>query len=565
MERRTWDTFGVATNSTPTFTMRSTLLALSSFTFLGASAQWTTPDVNTRVSGNGNVSAATPMSAPGPEGSTYITWFEAATGYRLMMQRLDANGLPLWAAGGIVVSDEPQNSALFRYDLASDNAGNAIVAFQDERTGTLDIVAYRVAPDASMLWGDGITLPTPDSDGLAPVIGVLNDDRVVIAWNTGRSPSTVAYRILPTSGVPAAADPAEITGVGSCGRPRIVPNSDGGFWIQYAHQQGSFLNPATMLAKRFDDSGAEVGAVTVSTATISGFYFPASISDGHNGFYIAFNSGNASNANLTDVYVQRVRGDGSTWSATGTAVEIGATTNRYANNTAPALLSDLFGIAIAYSRKDANQTTGGINVQRFDTAGTAMLGNAGALVVAPSNALPEPFGTVAYTGMHALFAYTIGGFGAETAHAIVVDQNGAADAQFGTIAVATTASGIDDAALVPFVNGSTVAIWQDDRFGGSVLAQNIVVDNGASIAERSARGVQLLHGDQLELLFTETYSNDIFVTTHSVDGKRLGDQRIATPLSGSRVALALPPHAHGMVLISVSDLRGHVVLKGVVH
>ena len=143
--------------------MRSPLLALLITACTAATAQWTTPTENTRVSGTGSVEAATPMSAPGPDGSTYITWFEGASGYRLMMQRLDADGFALWDAGGIVVSDEPQNSALFRFDFTSDNAGNAIVAFQDERSGNLDVVAYRAAPDGTMLWGDGIALTTPGS------------------------------------------------------------------------------------------------------------------------------------------------------------------------------------------------------------------------------------------------------------------------------------------------------------------------------------------------------------------------------------------------------------------
>lgn len=544
--------------------MRSTLLLITLALFTTTTAQWTTPDVNTRVSGNGSVAAATPMSAPGPEGSTYITWFEGTSGYRLMMQRLDMDGVPMWDAGGIVVSDEPQNSALFRFDFTSDHAGNAIVAFQDERGDDLDVVAYRVAPDGSMLWNNGISLPTPQSTGLAPVIGVLSDDRVVIAWTTSRSPSTIAFRILPASGVPVQSDPIEISDVGNCGRPRIVANTDGGFWIQYAHQQGSFLNPATMYAKRFDADGTVILQATVSSSTISGFYFPACISDGRNGFYIAFNSGNAGNMNMTDVYVQRVRGNGSTWSATGTAVETGATTNRYANNTAPALLSDQFGVLIAYSRKNGNQSEGGINVQRFDTAGTAMLGTNGSMVVASSSALPEPFGTVAYTGMQALFAYTNGGFGTETAFAILVDQNGAADTQLGTIPVAVTASALDDAALLPFMNGSTVAVWQDDRFGGSILAQPIVVDNGAAIIEYHQHGVRVLHGTQLELLFTEGFKGPLVMNLHGMDGRLIGQRSLTSQNAGARLPIPVPNDFSGPMLIHLGNGQERVVLRAII-
>ena len=529
--------------------MRSPLLALLITACTAATAQWTTPTENTRVSGTGSVEAATPMSAPGPDGSTYITWFEGASGYRLMMQRLDADGFALWEAGGIVVSDEPQNSALFRFDFTSDNAGNAIVAFQDERSGNLDVVAYRVAPDGTMLWGNGIALTTPGSTGLAPVIGVLNDDRVVIAWTTDRSPSTAAYRILPATGLPVQADPEEISSVGNCGRPKVVPNSDGGFWIQYAEQQGSFLNPAIMYATRFASDGTPLLNSQVSTRTISGFYFPAPISDGHDGFYIAFNSGNAANASLTDVYLQRLRDDGSTWTEAGTAVETGATTNRYANNTAPALLNDADGLMIAYSRKNTSQSEGGIHVQRFDTAGTALLGANGVNVVASSADLPEPFGTVAAID-GACFGYSTGGFNSETIRAVIV----AGDVY--PIAVASTPSSIDDAVLLPFQGAQAVIVWQDSRFGGSVLAQPIVVPTTAGITERDGSVVQLVFGDGPALFFATSTATPTTLMIHAADGKCVAERNLPPQPTGALVPLTFADQAAGVLFISLSGENG---------
>jgi hypothetical protein len=535
--------------------MRSPLLALLLTACTATTAQWTTPTANTRVSGAGSVEAATPLSAPGPDGSTYITWFEGASGYRLMMQRLDADGVALWDDGGIVVSDEPQNSALFRFDFTSDLAGNAIVAFQDERSGNLDVVAYRVAPDGSMLWGDGIALTTPGSTGLAPVIGVLNDNRVVIAWTTDRSPSTVAYRILPATGLPASEDPEEISNVGNCGRPKVVPNSDGGFWIQYAEQQGSFLNPATMYATRFASDGTPLLNSQVSSRTISGFYFPAPISDGHDGFYIAFNSGNAANASLTDVYLQRMREDGSTWSEPGTAVETGANTNRYANNTAPALLGDDEGLMIAYSRKNTSQSEGAIHVQRLDTAGTALLGANGVSVVASSAALPEPFGTVAATD-GACFAYSSGGFNSETIRAVLLGANGDVYDPPGTIAIASTPSSIDDAVLLPFQGDQAVIVWQDSRFGGSVLAQPIVVPTTASITERDRGDIRLVYGDGPALFFATSTARPTTLMIHAVDGKCVAERKLPPQAAGAIVPLALDEQATGVLLVSLTGERG---------
>lgn len=542
--------------------MRSTLSTLLLSMAGAAAAQWTTPDLNTRVSGAGSVGAAVPLIAPGPEGSTYIAWHEGASNYRLMMQRLDADGVPMWDEGGLVISDAPQNSALFRSDMKSDHAGNVIVAFQDERSGQLDIVAYRVAPDGTQLWGDGLSLPTPGATGMAPVIGVLSDDRVVIAWNTNRSPATVAYRILPAVGVPAPEDPTEIGGSGIHGRPKVVPTSDGGFWLQYVHQPGNFLSPGTMKATRFAADGTEIMATTVSSSTISGFYFPEPVSDGHDGLYVAFNTGNFSNPSMTDVVVQRVRADGTTWSAAGTPVEPGTTTNRYANNNAPALISDDAGLMIAYSRKNAAQSEGGVHVQRFDTAGTALLGPSGMQVVPSSAALPEPFGTIA-APEGAVVAWTTGGFNNETAHAQEVDLTGTPVAA-GTIPLGTTPSGMDDAALTPLHAGQAVAVWQDDRYGGSILAQPLqVADIGLSVADHSAPAVTLLDGAEPVLHFTQATHGPVRIALLGADGRLLGEQALPAQLAGAQVRLRTPGSAHGVWLVQVTDDRGRTVLRTV--
>ncbi len=81
---------------------------------------------------------ATPLSASTSDGKTYISWFDISSGsYVLRMQLLDANGVALWPSGGVVVSDFPQSTAIFRYDLKVDMTDYAVVAFQDQRSGEM--------------------------------------------------------------------------------------------------------------------------------------------------------------------------------------------------------------------------------------------------------------------------------------------------------------------------------------------------------------------------------------------------------------------------------------------
>ncbi len=540
----------------------ATLLSLLSTPVL-LSAQWNSPAVNTPVRVASGVEAVTPLSAAGPDGSTYICWFEqAGAGYVLRMQRLDADGVALWDQQGLLVSAQPQNSALFRYDLGTDLYGNAVVAFQDERTGTLDIVAALVTPDGDLAWGDGISLPTPGATGLAPVVGGLADGRIRIAWTTDRSPSTVAYRTLFTDGSASPEGTQEISSTGNCGRPKVIPTDDAGCWIQYVEQTGNFLSPGTMKAVRLDESGNASAPVTVSDRTISGFYFPQPVSDGRNGFYLAFNTGNAGNASLTDVVVQRLRGDGSTWSAGGTAVEVGTTTQRYTMSAAPALVNDDDGLMMTYRRTDLNQNTGGIAVQRFDTAGTRQLGNAAVDVLPLSAALHGPFGNAALSDGIVCFQQQ-GGFGAYTMSALRLALDGSVIAP-GELGICSVSSGKDDATLVPFRDGQAVAVWMDERNGSGIFAQNLVIDTSLGFEEVVASGNRILYGTTTEILLGRSLASRGTIRMIDAQG-RLALAFPAGPLpAGAQIELPVNGLAGGVYSVVLEQGGRREVLK-VVH
>lgn len=519
---------------------------LLSFSILAATqAQWNVPAINTPVSGSA-MGAATPLAAMGPDGSTYITWFENVTGaYVLKMQRLDADGVALWAAGGIVVSAEPQNSALFRFDFTNDHAGNAIVVFQDMRTGDLDVVAYKVAPDGSQLWPGGLPLPTPDATGIGPVTGVLSDDRIVFAWTTDRSPATVAYRVVESDGT-FSGDPLELGGAGIHGRPKIVATSDGGFWLQYVVQQGSFLAPGTMQVVRCDATGASAAPVTLSTNTITGFHFPTPVSDGHDGLYIGFNSGNAANANLTDVYVQRLRANGTLWSATGTAVEVGASNQRFVGTVTPALVNDVVGLVMPYSETDLNQNQGRISVQRLDTAGTTLLGATGLDVTVLTSAPQQPFGNSA-TNDGAIISFAHGNSGSQL---LLGHRFRLGDNTLTPYDVCINPGGMDDASQSPIRNGMAVAVWQDDREGGGIYAQRIMAQSTIGINESETGGILLLGGDTPQLLFQRTIAPSM-LRVIDTQGRELIHQRLAAQTAGTVVPLPLSTMADGAYVVRV--------------
>lgn len=444
-------------------------LALSCSTI--ANAQWTNDAAaNTMVRDGANVDAGSPLMSDGPDGSTYVSWFDNGPGgFAMRMQRLDAQGYALWAANGLVVSDHPQNSATFRYDLTTDNAGNAIVAFQDERTGALRPVVYKLSPNGNFLWGnDGVELTDGlGGTGLAPAIGVLGNNNVVVAWNgdnggTGYIPFryiTALGAVMPIAGI--------IEGAEDWTRPQVIAQGSS-FTIQCVRQTGSFPFTNTLFAYRYDANGSALQTIQLSTHTISFFYFPQPVPDGHGGFYIAFNTGNPANGALTDLYVQRMRANGSLWNDEGTELMTGTTTQRYGG--ALAVLNDDDGLLLPVQVTNTAQSAGSVNVQRVDTSGAVLLGSTGVEVVAQSAELPVPFG-IAATPDGALLTWYAGGFGDQHISAARVDLAGVAQWTPAELLLCTDQSNKGDPACGALVNDQLVVVWQDDRMAAGIYAQ----------------------------------------------------------------------------------------------
>lgn len=454
------------------------LLPLFLLLYGTAPAQWTTDlDANTPVRTMASGEAASPMVADGPEGSTYISWFENGTGnYQLRMQRLDADGVGLWDADGLVVSSHPQNTAIFRYDLQPDGAGNVIVAFQDERNGSLDVVAYKMGPDGTFLWGaDGVELPTPGSTGMSPRAAALSNGNTVFAWRTGHDPARIAFQLVDPAGNTLLSPAHMVIYENQVSRPVPIASADGDFILQFELEGGSFLAPSTMYALRFDQSGNMIWPlpVQVSSKTVSGFYFPQPVSDGHGGFYLAFNTSNPSNFGLTDVYVQRVRANGTIWSTEGTRLDESNSTHKFTAGKGLAVVGDASGLMVPLQITNGGQSESGVFVQRVDTAGNLPWG-ADARVIIPIGS--EQFSPVdiAATGDGAVIVHSSStGFNQDQLAATRVDLDGSAVWSVPQRGVSTLLSGKGKVGISSTRAGQAVVVWQDNRNPPGIYAQNI--------------------------------------------------------------------------------------------
>ena len=91
------------------------------------------------------------------------------------------------------------------------------------------------------------------------------------------------------------------------------------------------------------------------------------------------------------------------------------------------------------------------------------------------------------------------------------------------IDLCTTPGSKEDASLTPFRNGQAVAVWQDERNGGSIYAQPIQLEDGTGVAERADAGIVLLGGATPSLLFQQATSASTLRITQ-VNGQLLHEQ-----------------------------------------
>lgn len=548
--------------------LTTTLLLLSFVPCIRA--QWTTDlNANTTVRAMTTGEANSPMVADGPEGSTYVSWFENPGGnYNLHMQRLDAGGNLLWGDAGLVVSSHPQNTAIFRYDLQTDGEGNAIVAFQDERTGTLDIVAYKIGPDGSFLWGaDGVQLPTPQGTGLSPRVAALSNGNTVVAWNTDHNPGRVGFQLIGPTGNTMLAQTFMLLFEHRVSRPVPIATSDGGFIMQFELEGAGFPSPATMYALRFDAAAAMAWTtpVQVSTRQITSFFFPQPVSDGHDGFYLAYNTGNPTDADLTDVYLQRVRGNGTLWDAEGTRLDEDNVTQKFTAGKGVVLVDDDHGLMVPLQVTDWSQGESGVFVQRVDTAGGLPWGlNARPLVpIGPEFTSPMD---IAATDDGAVIVHaTTGGFNQTWLAATRVDLDGNAVWSPAQRDVCTLASGKDDVAMGSVSGAQAVVVWWDGRPPQGIYAQNILdLDFGTGVGSIRRDGAAFLleqnPATQPTLLAApsvEARPVEVFDTHgHLVHGT-------VFPAFATRMELPLARLARGVYTIRAMDNGKPVVLRWV--
>jgi hypothetical protein len=484
-------------SSVKTKKMKNLFLAACLLSSINTFAQWTTNTLlNTDIKDSVGFEETTPLTATTIDGRTWISYFSNyGGGYEMRLQLLDTLGNRLLGSNGFLVSNQPQSTALFRYDLKADASGNAIVAFQDIRSGgNMQVVAYKVDQLGNQLWGtNGIQLIDPiATEGIAPSIGFTNTGNVLIAWNsTGNNPKWVSLTKLDSLGNPLWPNTVRVIDSLSnkkYSRPTMVPCDADGCIIQYVEETGFGLGVSNIYAKRLDINGASVwpAPVHVSTKTTSFFFFIKAIADGNGGYYTAFNTSDASNPSLNDVYVQHVDANGNLWNATGNSACNTQGINRFFANGK--LDANGTGFWVLLKATDGNQSQSGVIVQSFNSQGNTLLSPAGSVMVPISPAYDDPY-DLSITSDGVIAFYYSGINPSQTIKAVKCDLSGAPMWQGASTDICTRVSGKDDLSAGAYSNGQVVVAWMDNRNDNGIYAQKI--NNDGSLGNPSVGEIEL--------------------------------------------------------------------------
>jgi hypothetical protein len=455
-------------------------LALSLLIPFIALSQWSTdPAVNNAIN-NMSGEQAIPKIATCSNGYSYIASFSVENGnYNMRMQRVNAQGVPQWADDGILISDNAQDTWLTDWDMCVDNANYAILAFPDIRTGTTNIVAYRISPSGSFAWGDdGIVLSTGDGN-YSPTVSVTSAGNAIVAW----SQDAVAHyqKITASGNLPWGSSGFMLSQTGyTFASPQTMPVGTDEFLMKYFRDQGSYPNlTREVYVQRYNAGGSAVwsSAATVSNA---GGISPWTqdlpfINDGSDGCYIAWHDDRDNNL-LSSTYVNHISSTGTVlFQANGVeASTMGGRNHFYPQLALPPGSSNVY---VFWNEMDGDQNNRGIYGQKLSSTGTRLWATTGMVFIeiSPTDVYPEAARN-SPTDVVLFYSIATGGSNYDL-KAFRVNSDGAYMWSPSSKPICTAASSKVHVYTNNFANNQWIQAWEDNRDGETDLyAQNIQLD-----------------------------------------------------------------------------------------
>jgi hypothetical protein len=454
-------------------------------------AQWSTdPAINTAVSTITNDQTA-PVIVTDGAGGAIIAWQDHRNGNDdIYAQRIGADGTLLWSPseGQMSESSTEEGIAISRAAgnqrspaIVSDGAGGAIIAWEDLRTGTLDIYAQHVSAGGFVQWTiDGIAICAAENGQQAPTIASDGAGGAIITWSDGRSGSgwdIYAQRVNAGGTLLWIGDGAPVCAVGEeQSVPTIASDGAGGAIITWIDGRGGLR--FNIYAQRVDSGGLALwttnGVPICESADAQ--VFPTIASDDSGGAIIVWQD--LRHVFFNDIYAQRIDAGGTVrWHENG--VEI---CTAGGGQTHPFIVPDDSGGAIMTWTDDREVTQTDIYAQRIDRGGTPRWHDNGVRICTAGGNQSEPALTPDGDG-----GVVIAWRDRRGEHSDVYAQriNRSGEVQWNTngVPVSTAADGQVLPAIVYAGGGRTIIAWEDHRSGApDIYAQ--LLDRGGLLAHQ---------------------------------------------------------------------------------
>ncbi|MBX3358168.1 MAG: hypothetical protein KF745_07050 [Phycisphaeraceae bacterium] len=450
-------------------------LAVVSVLATGAAAQWSSDSSTNLAITNISGDSVQPKVRSTSDGGCWVSFYDnRGSGYGMYIQRLDCRGNPQLGADGMLVAAGGQSSTQ-DYGLAVDGAGNAYLAYRDDRSGSVQVSVNKVTPSGSMPWGvDGSVTVSTTSGGNNPKVACTSDGSVVVGWSLG-----AGFRMQRLDGAGATQwvsdGIASAPAVGSYAVSELVGSDNGAviaLWIRYV---GNFLSNKHLYTQKYDAAGAPLWnsgnpVIVFDANSVQNGYFPTFVSDGAGGaVYGWYETGGTRNA-----YVQRV-------SAAGVEVfphggVAGSTTANYKLSASIAYHGGTGETFLFWTESNTVQSQWGLSGQKISAGGARLWTDSGVEFL-PLSTMQNSFVKVVNSVNGAMVYYFDQPGASAAVRGFKVDTLGNPNWLVSPLGVGTGSGskGRLDASSRP--DGTGLVVWHDNRTGNNdVYAQRVNIE-----------------------------------------------------------------------------------------
>lgn len=444
-------------------------------------------------------SQVVPKPCSDDAGGAIVVWDDYRSGQGdVYVQRVAGAGIPVWNLDGVPLAVAAGNQA--QSAVSSDGSGGALIAWIDDRPGPSQVRIQRVRADGMMLWQvGGVALRGNPFLDTPPALAADGAGGAYVAWadaSVGPEPLCLVAQHVDQDGVPLWGDVGVKVRPGGLYQldPVLVPDQAGGvmvFWIDTGPTPGGGHDQA-LCGQRLNAGGAFQWPPDGLALAPGKQVLPRAIPDGFGGAIVSWTDLRFGSP-IFIIFCQRVTAEGvALWTPGGLPLSTPSTRQDRGIST-----SDGAGGAIIawHETRPGDGTADDIYAQHVSKHGVPQWVPNGVPVCTASGS--QLYATICDDGAGgAVIAWQDHRDGVADIYAQQIDSGGNPGPVPDGIPVCTAAGAQELPQLVASPPGHGIVVWFDRRLGDSnidIYAQRVPYD-GVVSAEAPAGAALSLEG-----------------------------------------------------------------------